>query len=435
MNHSLSTSVLSLSSRSTSVLSSSLPSTNDLPLFSPSTSHHYSRVHSLEKTVTSQSVTQSNVLPSDSNSQSTSGQTSSNHQLIVPDNVAYQSTDSDDTSIVDNDDYANNMLINCFLCQKYIKYDHNCWEYNNKIATCLVPNCNVVSRTLNEILPHYRHHIVLHFGETLCRVCRRSYQRNVDKICEFDECGSNNISINNVIKCYDCDIVFQTMLDLTRHKLEKHDCVFKHSTGKYICLHCDMASNNMTMIVTHSNGCFANSLNFERYINKKHRQRSTANSSKGERNTQGVLIPKNIKKKNIVNTKNHMLFACIKPSCKKIFISFGTFKNHHRKHFEIQNKLLMCWQCLAQFDSVKCLRMHQKTICRKPDIFACNECSKKHNDLEALSIHKYIFHDGDLKYSKRVKGNFINCKYCKQQTNVNTLKKHLIMCSFNLVKI
>lgn len=234
----------------------------DLNNREPSTSNSIidsSSASTISNTIIPQTTTETNVFISSKNHQNTSDRSFTNYEIIEP---VLMSLDSIDTSSNYNDE-SSNMIFDCSMCQKKGNYKHDCCEYNIEISTCLVPNCNVMSRSMNDILLHFRHHMAVVFGENLCRVCRRNYQLNINKMCSTKSCGSNNIVLTNVFKCHECNIVCKTMIEFASHKLKFHDCILKDSTGKYVCLHCKMSSIQMTLIVTHSKTCSKNRIIFE----------------------------------------------------------------------------------------------------------------------------------------------------------------------------
>lgn len=372
---------------------------------------------------------------------------SSNHPAIEPavESVikpVYHSTDSDSLYSFDNgnlsginndnmDNFSENRVF-CYICCKYLNYDHDCTEYNPTMATCMVPNCNVVSKLFKDILPHYYNHAVESSRTQLSRLCFPSYKRNETRTYNLKICGLRNI-MHRTLKCYECNITFKTMREFTQHKLQNHDCIIRHNTGKYICIHCGISSVEMSFFETHLNVCVKR-LFVKRKIkeyntnNQQSELNNTTNSSRGTKRSKNQIVKLETKKEKIGIFKNDMLFTCLNPSCKLIFTSYNTFKNHYRQHFNIEKNSSMCWQCFTPFNRICDLRTHKASnyFCYNHDLFKCQECSEEHDDLETLSVHKFIVHDGELiNYKHRI---YIGCKYCKTQVIVTDLKNHLTNC-------
>jgi len=141
-----------------------------------------------------------------------------------------------------------------------------------------------------------------------------------------------------------------------------------------------------------------------------------------------------INEKLLLRTSHLSFFTCLKPYCNLIFPYFPTFKLHHREHFEIGNEL-MCWQCCKSFPRLTCLRNHQfNGNCRTLGMFKCYECSEQYEDIQSLSIHKYITHNGNLQLQKKNKKT-CKCPTCKIDININDLRNHLIQGQCNNTKM
>jgi len=323
-------------------------------------------------------------------------------------------------------------LYYCSICQKKNILNHDCSQYNKSFFTCLVPNCNILSRSKKDFTPHYRRHIGLSSTAVMCRRCYQEIKKT-----DRDASGHYHIRCRtvNLFKCYACSVVFNSMEEFAYHKLKSHNGRLMNSFGNYLCFHCEKSAPDLTTIIEHTKHCLENQAkNLAEYGMKL--KEPTENETE-------LLPVKKIPLKNVLERKRgnikkiprsstHILFTCLKPSCNLVFQNFNVFKFHHREHFELGNTL-MCWQCCVPFSSLNNLRGHQvKGNCRIPGMFKCYECSEQFDDLQSLSIHKFTLHDGDLISNKKNK-NLI-CAYCHKGILISNFKSHLIACQYNNVE-
>jgi len=301
--------------------------------------------------------------------------------------------------------------------------------YNTDFSTCLVPNCNILSRSVEDFTAHYRQHYGIPTG---VRICRHCYKEN--KMPERDNCDYHiNCQTLNLFKCNACNIVFKSMTEFATHKLQAHNGRLLNSSGNYLCFYCEKSSPDLMMINGHIKHCRDNQFKSAERNETKNEMQLT--KLEAEENQTELLIDNKEAKKVIEQTRENKklllrtsqlsLFTCLKPSCNLIFKYFPTFKIHHREHFEIGNKL-MCWQCCTPFPSKSSLRNHQLIgHCHTLGMFKCYECFEQYEDIERLSIHKFITHNGILQ-SQRKNKKAVPCPTCKIEININDLRNHLI---------
>lgn len=347
-------------------------------------------------------------------------------EVAIPDEIIFIS-DSEDS--VDNNvrnEITDNAKNYCSICKKEKILDHDCSKFNKEFATCLVPNCNILARSSRDFTPHYRQHIGIPYGATLCRHC---YQEN--KKTERDANGNHICRSGNVFKCYACNIKFKSMAEFAYHKHKTHNGRLINSTGNYLCFYCEKSSPNLLKINDHIKCCIENKIQkvqvdvTEDIIEEPETKSFMAKQK-------NVIKHKSYTKEKSKRSSDYMLYTCLKPSCNLIFQSFAVFKFHHREHFEVGNKL-MCWQCCSPFSNLNYLRAHQmKHNCRIPGMFKCFDCSECFDDLQSLSIHKYTIHNGEL-ICKNKKN--ILCSFCNSTSNFNDFKNHLIQCCSNKIEI
>lgn len=413
-----------------------------------STSASHSFIHSQKKP--KKSVSNTNILPNYSSSsnggsynqsftnQSTTSMfvssesdddTSSCLEVNVNNEVIYVSSDSEELA---NNHFKNNSAkseeINyCSICKRKNIFDHDCSHYNKEFSTCLVPNCNILSRSLKDFTPHYRQHIGMPSGVMLCLHCFKENKKSERDVNGFH----TRCCTLNLFKCFACNIVFNTMPEFASHKLKTHNSRLINFSGNYLCLYCEKSSPDLMKINEHIKHCRENQMkNVEDNVseNGMKQEESQTMVSNDKRNEY-----KRGKDKRIPRSAQHLLFTCLKPSCNLIFQNFAVFKFHHREHFEIGNKL-MCWQCCSPFTNLNGLRMHQvKGNCRTPGMFKCFECPEVFNDLQSLSIHKYTIHDGDLIANKKNKKTII-CAFCRVEISIHNFKNHLVKCQYKTEK-
>lgn len=321
-------------------------------------------------------------------------------------------SDSEESFDHDESKFLNGELYYCSICRMHNKYNHNCYKFNKEISTCLVPNCNIVCRSIEDFMPHYRQHIGITNGADLCNFC---YQE-----CTVYNCDSsgNHACLASAFKCYSCNAIFHNMPKFAIHKLKSHYGRLINSSGNFLCLYCEKSSSELNDIKEHIEYCRKNQTESE--------VQSPIKQKKPKINKKKVFKNKNKPKK--LRTSQHKLFTCLKQSCNLIFQSFPVFKFHHREHFGIGNKLLMCWQCCSPFKNVNSLRIHQvQGNCRTPGMFKCYECNTNYDDIQNLSIHKYTKHYGDLICKNK---KTMNCIYCSFVTDINNFKSHLVQCQY-----
>lgn len=267
--------------------------------------------------------------------------------------------------------------------------------------------------------PHYRQHIGMPSGATMCRICYKEIKNS-----ERDMNGFHtHCHMDNIFKCYTCNIVFNNISQFAYHKLKTHNGRLINATGDYLCFYCEKSSPDLLNINDHIIHCRENKTenvkeNENELVLEKIDTVNVNEKVKRKRNKdmQGEKIPP---------PSNNVLFTCLKPNCNLIFQSFPVFKYHYREHFEIGNQY-MCWQCCKPFFNINTLRIHQvKGNCRTPGMFKCFFCTDKFDDLQCLSIHKFTMHNGEL-ICKNKKN--ILCAFCKITTDIDNFKNHLVKC-------
>lgn len=356
------------------------------------------------------------------------------HEVKVANEVIYVSSDSDDDEGNFKSNPSRNDIIRyCSICKDNKKFDHDCSLYNKEFSTCLVPNCNILSRSVRDFDPHYRQHIGFTAREWICRCCYKENKKN-----ERDANGRHICRpAVNAFKCYTCGLVLNNMAEFANHKLKKHNGRLINSSGNFLCLYCEKSSPDMMKIDEH--------IKQYHYKKKGNVQENTVEYGIKHKEpkvpeTTVLMNDKNVAKKNIsfgqenMNkfeySYKHVFFTCLKPSCNLIFQYFPNFKFHHRQHFKTGNKV-MCWQCCSPFNTVADLRLHQvKGNCRTPGMFNCFQCPEAFDDIERLSIHKYIVHNGQLIIQKKGQKTIV-CPSCKSHVIVDSFKSHLIQCYSN----
>lgn len=285
-------------------------------------------------------------------------------------------------------------------------YNHDCSQFNKEFSTCLVPNCSMLSRSLEDIAPHYRQHIGMPSGAVLCKLCYKENKSNE---------RHTNCFTNNLFKCYACKMFFKNMPEFAFHKLKVHNGRLINFAGDFLCFYCEKSSEDLMMINEHITRCLKN---------------QSKNVLLDSINSVSSTESLNRDKVKMELSSKYLLFTCLKPSCNKIFQNFNVFKYHHKQHFEIGNGV-MCWQCCKPFTSLNHLRVHQgKGSCRTPGMFKCFECPQEFDDLQSLSVHKYTIHNGNLVILKRGKKTTM-CPFCKTDSNISTFKNHLVNCQYN----
>ncbi|CAI6343588.1 unnamed protein product [Macrosiphum euphorbiae] len=324
-------------------------------------------------------------------------------------------------------------LYYCSICQKKNILNHDCSQNNKSFFTCLVPNCNILSRSKKDFTPHYRRHIGLSSHAVMCRRCYQEIKKT-----DRDASGHYHIRCRtvNLFKCYSCSVIFNSMEEFAYHKLKSHNGRLMNCFGNYLCFHCEKSAPDLTTIIEHTKHCLENQANNITEYGMKLKE-PTENETDllpvKKSPLKNVLERKRGNMKKIPRSSTHILFTCLKPSCNLIFQNFNVFKFHHREHFELGNTL-MCWQCCVPFSSLNNLRGHQvKGNCRIPGMFKCYECSEQFDDLQSLSIHKFTLHDGDLISNKKNNKNLI-CAYCHKGILIHNFKSHLIACQYNNVE-
>jgi len=196
----------------------------------PSTSHdliiHPSKKSTITKTIIRKTTTETTIIRSSSNFPSSAGKSTiqSTGQMYVSD-------------------------------EEDVKDEGNYYRSNQIITTCLVPNCYVVSREKKDILSHYRRHMISFSRAKLCNECSLSHERNMSGVCKNRSCASYKSVIFKTLKCFECNILFETMLELTTHKINTHICILKTSSEKYECLQCKIACEDFMLIETHLMFC------------------------------------------------------------------------------------------------------------------------------------------------------------------------------------
>ncbi|XP_001946201.2 zinc finger protein 33A [Acyrthosiphon pisum] len=324
-------------------------------------------------------------------------------------------------------------LYYCSICQKKNILNHDCSQHNKSFFTCLVPNCNILSRSKKDFTPHYRRHIGLSSTAVMCRRCYQEIKKT-----DRDASGHYHIRCRtvNLFKCYACSVVFNSMEEFAYHKLKSHNGRLMNSFGNYLCFHCEKSAPDLTTIIEHTKHCLEiqakNIIEYGMKL-KEPTENETELLPVNKSPLKNVLERKRGNVKKIPRSSTHILFTCLKPSCNLIFQNFNVFKFHHREHFELGNSL-MCWQCCVPFSTLNNLRGHQvKGNCRIPGMFKCYECSEQFDDLQSLSIHKFTLHDGDLISNKKNNKNLI-CAYCHKGILIHNFKSHLIACQYNNVE-
>ncbi|KAL5236850.1 hypothetical protein ACI65C_004260 [Semiaphis heraclei] len=317
-------------------------------------------------------------------------------------------------------------LYYCSICQKKNILNHDCSQHTKSFFTCLVPNCNILSRSKKHFTTHYQLHIGMSSSAIMCARC-------------FKEIGRSNIDSNgchircdtvNAFKCYTCNVRFNSMQEFAFHKLKTHNGLLMDVQGNYLCLYCEESSPELTDINEHMKNCLknqSNNVSAAKMKLKKPTVNETSLLPVVPNNINNASVRKNENKKMIHRTSEHILFTCLKPSCNLIFQTFRVFKMHHRLHFNLGNALI-CWQCCKPFNNASHLRAHQvKYNCRTPGMFKCPMCPEAFDDIESFSIHKFTFHEGTLMAAKKNR-NTIMCAFCQTDINIFNFESHLILC-------
>ncbi|XP_027845717.2 LOW QUALITY PROTEIN: zinc finger protein 271-like [Aphis gossypii] len=325
----------------------------------------------------------------------------------------------------------NKKLYYCNICQKDNVLDHNCFEYNKNFSTCLVPNCNILSRSIDDFMPHYQLHIGMSSSAVMCKRCYQEIEKS-----DFSANGCHvQCRKVNPFKCYTCNIIFNNMAEFAFHKLKKHNGRLMDSEGNYLCLYCEEYSTELPDVIGHIKNCLeGQSKNVPHTI--RIQLPAIGETYSIAKNTQKKNAPVQSKKnkKNFSYTPKMSLFTCLKPSCNLIYQSSTAFKNHHRQHSGIKTGYLMCWQCCNGFKDLNGLRLHQaRDNCPTPGIFKCDKCPENFDDIESLSVHKYTLHNG--KFIAAVRKKIIKCPFCKLETKVKGFKSHLIACEKKIKSI
>jgi len=349
--------------------------------------------------------------------------------------ILLSSDDEENQLTIKNENFKNETekLYYCSICQKKNILNHDCSQHTKSFYTCLVPNCNVLSRSKKHFTSHYQLHIGMSSSTIMCSLC-------------FKEIGQSNIDSNgrhircdtvNAFKCYTCNVRFKAMQEFAYHKLKTHNGLLMDVHGNYLCLHCEESSPELTDINEHMKHCLKNQANNVSAARMK-RKKPTVNETSllpviHPNNINNVSVRKNENKKKIYRTAEHKLFTCLKPSCNLIFQTFRIFKLHHRSHLNLGNTLI-CWQCCKPFNNASHLRAHQvKYNCRTPGMFKCSKCPEKFDDIESFSIHKFTFHEGNLMAAKKNRKT-ITCAFCQMDINIFNFQSHLIICQKKNVK-
>ncbi|XP_022164751.1 zinc finger protein 84-like [Myzus persicae] len=313
-------------------------------------------------------------------------------------------------------------LYYCSICKKKKILNHDCSQQTKSFFTCLVPNCNILSRSKTHFTSHYRQHIGMSSSAVMCPRCfQKIEQSNIDGNGCHVHCNTLN-----AFKCFTCNVVFKSMQELAFHKLKTHNGLLMDVHGNYLCLHCEESFPELAVINDHMKYCLENQTNNATAASMKLKKptRNKTRRSFRKSNVKDVTVHKN--QKNSL-TSEHVLFTCLKRNCNLIFQTFRTFKLHYRSHFKLGNTL-MCWQCCKPFSDISSLRNHQfKNNCRTISMFRCFECPEKFGDLEGLSIHKFTYHNGNLMACKKNRKT-IKCAFCQMDITIFDFQSHLAKC-------
>lgn len=151
------------------------------------------------------------------------------------------------------------------------------------------------------------------------------------------------------------------------------------------------------------------------------------------KNKNTMTLESEKRKKKMIPSSTQVLFTCVKPQCKLIFQNLNDFTSHLHEHVELGYKFL-CKKCYLPFCNLNSLKTHQVNgECSTPGMFNCFECSEKFDDLQTLSIHKLIFHDGNLIAIKNNE-NTITCLFCPVEIPIYKFKSHLVSYHFDDVR-
>jgi len=343
------------------------------------------------------------------------------------DTVILSSDNEENQLTLKNENFNNETekLYYCSICQKKNFLNHDCSQHTKSFFTCLVPNCNVLSRSKKHFTSHYQLHIGMPSSAVMCNLCFREIeQSNIDRNGCHIHCNAVN-----AFKCYTCNVRFNGMQEFAFHKLKTHNGLLMDVHGNYLCLHCEESSPEITVINEHMKHCLKNQTNNVSAAKMK-LKKPTVNETAllpVKTNKTNVSVRKNRNKEKIPRTSEHILFTCLKPSCNLVFQTFRIFKLHHRSHFNL-GTTLMCWQCCKPFNNASHLRAHQvKYNCRTPGMFKCSKCPEAFDDIESFSIHKFTFHDGNLMAAKKNRKT-IMCAFCKMDISIFNFQSHLTTC-------
>lgn len=134
----------------------------------------------------------------------------------------------------------------CTICQKNIFDNHDCSQHNKEFSTCLMPFCNILSRSIRDFTSHYKKHRNIPPNAILCEFC---FQEK--KIFECDTSGRHKNCINIEFKCFQCNIIFNSMPLFANHKLKTHLCRLMNYKENYLCYYCEKSSPDAVIINNH----------------------------------------------------------------------------------------------------------------------------------------------------------------------------------------
>jgi hypothetical protein len=220
------------------------------------------------------------------------------------------------------------------------------------------------------------------------------------------------------------------MGEFAHHKLKKHNGLLMDSNNNYLCLYCEESSPELQDIIEHIKQCLESQTQTGTTIRMKLKIPTTAKTELipvARKTLNKKKVQRKKRNKSKIRTSKMVLFTCLKPNCNFIYQTFTLFKQHYREHFGLGTKLV-CWQCCKAFNDLAGLRTHQvREVCCKPGMFKCTYCPENFDDIQSISVHKYLKHNATLMGTKN---NYktISCEFCEYEINVLDFKTHVTAC-------
>ena len=177
--------------------------------------------------------------------------------LISDDEINELSSDSEDNENnieKENVNKVTEKLYYCSICQKKNILNHDCSQHTKSFFTCLVPGCNMLSRSKKDFTFHYQPHIGMSSSGVMCHRCFKGIDRS-----NIDDNGCHiYCDIENAFRCYLCNIRFKSIQEFAHHKLKTHNGILMDAHYNYLCLHCEESSPDIEEINDHMDHCLEN---------------------------------------------------------------------------------------------------------------------------------------------------------------------------------